>query len=137
MKSLLKYLSPFHKVIRCPSCQQSLRIPIKLGKRLQIRCSGCQSHFEVSFELPFRRFSQQFHQIRTSSLHQLGKEGVQYWNRCPRYTRWLLAMILIYAIVMMSHSVMNRSQSDTDPLRPSLIESIEKKGKQTDYGTHF
>lgn len=39
------------KVQACPGCQKKLRIPIKMGKTLQITCPECRGQFQVNFAL--------------------------------------------------------------------------------------
>ena len=52
MSSLLKKFNLKYKTFSCPSCQRSLRIPIKLGKMLRVTCPGCKSQFNISFKNP-------------------------------------------------------------------------------------
>ena len=46
----IKNLDPRKKIIKCPYCQQKLRIPIKFGKVLNINCHNCKGMFELNFK---------------------------------------------------------------------------------------
>jgi len=54
MKALIKNFGK--KIIACPKCQGRLRIPIKSGKNLNIRCPRCSNHFDIRFSNPFKEF---------------------------------------------------------------------------------
>lgn len=41
------------KVVPCPSCQQKIRIPVRPGKSLEIRCQKCGTTFQINFQSPF------------------------------------------------------------------------------------
>ncbi|MCK5073199.1 MAG: hypothetical protein KAQ98_07205 [Bacteriovoracaceae bacterium] len=40
------------KIVSCPSCGQKLRLPVRPGKILNVRCSKCQIYFNISFKTP-------------------------------------------------------------------------------------
>jgi len=59
----MKYLEKLHnsltkKIIACPVCHKKIRIPIKVGRTLEINCPFCKSVFQISFR---------------SSMHELFK----------------------------------------------------------------
>ena len=41
-----------NKIVQCPSCQQKIRIPIRPGKSLEIRCQKCGTIFQINFQNP-------------------------------------------------------------------------------------
>ena len=50
MKKILNRINK--KVLNCPQCSQTIRVPIKLGKRLRITCPQCKSQFDIAFKNP-------------------------------------------------------------------------------------
>lgn len=41
------------KIFPCPSCGTRLRVPVKSGKRLQVKCPRCGNTCEIYFQSPF------------------------------------------------------------------------------------
>ena len=41
------------KVVSCPNCRQKIRVPIRKGKTLEIRCQKCATVFQIHFQSPF------------------------------------------------------------------------------------
>ncbi|MFC1770409.1 hypothetical protein ACFLZV_00865 [Candidatus Margulisiibacteriota bacterium] len=52
MKNIFSKLNIGKKVVNCPSCHQKVRIPIKSGKTLRIKCPKCSAEFDIRFANP-------------------------------------------------------------------------------------
>ena len=57
----MKYWEKLHhnltkKIIACPVCHQKIRIPIIVGKTLEINCPACKSVFQISFRSSMHEF---------------------------------------------------------------------------------
>ena len=60
------------KIIACPVCHKKIRIPIKVGKTLEINCPFCRSVFQIIFR---------------SSMHELLK-----WDKNLTFISNIFAM---------------------------------------------
>ncbi|MBT3584974.1 MAG: hypothetical protein HN509_08710 [Halobacteriovoraceae bacterium] len=40
------------QIVHCPSCQRSLRVPVKPRKTLEISCPDCPTRFQIRFDSP-------------------------------------------------------------------------------------
>ncbi|RAP33604.1 hypothetical protein DID75_01595 [Candidatus Marinamargulisbacteria bacterium SCGC AG-410-N11] len=96
----LKSFNPTQKIIQCPNCKQSLRVPIKLGKTLLINCNKCNSKFNIQFKHPL---SNLFSWNKQQTIQQNISNLKSRFNYLPPKTKrlfWLtIAMIILFIIL--------------------------------------
>ena len=56
MKNFLSRFNQFRTVVKCPVCQQKLRVPKKLSKVIRVTCTSCHNQFDVQFSHPLAPF---------------------------------------------------------------------------------
>ena len=90
-----------NKIINCPSCKQQLRIPIKPGKTLEIRCSKCCLTFQIGFQTPFQNI------FKWNRNHSLKSNLQSFWYKLtllPGFIKFALYMFFIMFIIIAANS---------------------------------
>ena len=84
------------KIVRCPSCKQQLRLPIRPGKTLRIRCSRCQVYFDVNFQSPLLNLFQ----WNKSLSWRSNLQSIYYrFKLLPTLAKWSTYLLLIFLIL--------------------------------------
>ena len=107
MASFLSRFNQFRTVVRCPSCSQKLRVPRKISAVIRVKCSSCQTQFDVQFKHPLAGF---MNYDRTLSFRQ---NLIQIWRRflqLPLMVK-VLVFILIFSLFQFVASLFSGSPS--------------------------
>lgn len=106
MKNLKKKLTS--KVVGCPSCHQKIRIPIRPGKSLEVRCQKCTTTFQINFQTPFKEV---FQWNRSLSFVQNVMAMKGAYQRLPQQARLafiaqsLMLVVMLFMLVSIIRTV--------------------------------
>ena len=103
MKSLLKRLNFSQKVVSCPQCGQSLRVPIKMGKTLRITCASCHCQFELAFTHPLASL---FKWDKTQTASDNAYRLFRSFRQLPTQAKLTVALFLFSLIYVLSSFIM-------------------------------
>ena len=117
------------KVFNCPSCSQKLRVPIRPGKTLSVRCSKCPSQFILDFKIPlievFRWQSGKSLKQNLIDFHH------RFWNLPMAAKLQLIMMLLLMAMLidavvspLFSYYILPLIKSGSQ--NPALIDSLSE-----------
>jgi ribosomal protein L37AE/L43A len=92
-----------NKIVNCPACQQKIRIPVRPGKSLEVRCQKCGTTFQINFQNPVTEV------FKYDKQYPLKQNLANMWlnfKRLPQQARLaLIAQILM--IVLMTFMMLS------------------------------
>lgn len=106
-----------NKIVQCPSCQQKIRIPVRPGKSLEVRCQKCTAVFQINFQNPLSEVFQ--YNTGLPIKQNLSNMRLAY-KRLPQQARLalvaqvLMMVLIVFMIVSITRTLL--SAGDTTPV---------------------
>ena len=88
------------KVFKCPGCHKVLRVPIRLGKTLQVSCPICQVQTMISFR---SKVADYFNRLigKAKILAKNGPRGKLSWKATEEAWDWVQELPVNYKIALL------------------------------------
>lgn len=107
------------KVISCPQCKQKLRVPIKIGKVIRVKCFKCSAQFDLNFKSPLLELFQWYPGL--SFKYNL-KSFFLRIKALPFTTKFFLLALIMIIISSISSIIENNDK--INQISPDEVEMV-------------